>query len=96
VGTFISDVFRSLTRLSYVSDDNTSRVNAGQWSIALSRQQAEQAIAFHHAFAAEHPGLLSDSDIRTGDRRARFAALGRRAFYALNRRRLRLPDGGDG
>ncbi|HWK20784.1 MAG TPA: glycosyltransferase [Microbacteriaceae bacterium] len=72
------------------------RVNAGQWSIALSRQQAEQAIAFHHAFAAEHPGLLSDSDIRTGDRRARFAALGRRAFYALNRRRLRLPDGGDG
>lgn len=72
------------------------RVNAGQWSIALSRQQAEQAIAFHHAFAAEHLGVLTDSDIRTGDRRARLAALSRRAFYALNRRRLRLPDGGDG
>ena len=71
------------------------RVNAGQWSIALSRQQADQAIAFHHAFAVEHPGVLTEADVRAGDRRARFAALGRRAFYAVHRRRLRLPDGGE-
>ena len=71
------------------------RVNAGQWSMALARQQAAQTIEFHHAFAEEHPGVLTDSDIRFGDRRARFAALGRRAFYALYRRRLRLTDGGD-
>lgn len=69
------------------------RVNAGQWSIALSRQQADQAIAFHHRFAVEHPGVLSDADLRTGDRKARVAALGRRAFYALHRRRLMLADG---
>jgi len=69
------------------------RVNAGQWSVALAREQAAQAIRFHHAFAAEHPGVLAAGDLRVGDRRARRAALGRRAFYALHRRRLRLPDG---
>lgn len=68
------------------------RVNAGQWSIALSREQASQAIAFHHEFAADHPGVLTASDLRAGDRRARRAALSRRAFYALHRRRLRLGD----
>jgi len=70
------------------------RVNAGQWSVALARQQAEQADAFHHAFAAEQPGVLSEADLRTGERRVRLAALGRRAFYAVHRRRLRLPGGG--
>ena len=72
------------------------RVNAGQWSMALSREQAAQAIAFHHAFAAEHPGVLDPADLRVGDRRARRAALARRAFYVLHRRRLRLPVIGEG
>ncbi|HWL00873.1 MAG TPA: glycosyltransferase family A protein [Microbacteriaceae bacterium] len=72
------------------------RVNAGQWSIALSRHQAEQVIEFHHAFAAEHPGILTSSDLRTGDRKARVAALARRAFYKIHRRRLILPTDREG
>lgn len=74
---------------------STFRISAGQWSIALAREQASQTIAFHHAFAAEHPGVLDDEDLRVGDRRARFAALARRGFYALHRRRLTLPPGGE-
>jgi glycosyltransferase involved in cell wall biosynthesis len=70
------------------------RLNAGQWSMALAREQSAQAVRFHHAFAAKHPDLLTAADLRVGDRRARRAALGRRAFYALHRRRLRLPGGG--
>lgn len=66
------------------------RVNAGQWSIALSREQARQAIEFHHRFRDEHADVIDAADVRRGDRRARTAALARRAFYLVHRRRLRL------
>lgn len=66
------------------------RVNTGQWSVALSREQARQAIEFHHRFAVEHPGVLTERDVRIGDLRARAAAAARRVFYVVHRRRLRL------
>ncbi len=65
------------------------RVSAGQWSVALARSQAEQAIAFHRALRAEYPDIVSGSDIALGNARARANALGRRAVYLIHAKRLR-------
>lgn len=65
------------------------RVSAGQWSVALARQQARQAIAFHHWLAQAHPGLLSRRDLAVGDQAARSMAVARRLAYLWLRRRMR-------
>lgn len=57
------------------------RVNPGQWSVELSREQAAHARAFHHRLAAENPGLLSRSDLWMGDARATAMAFARRGTY---------------
>jgi len=65
------------------------RVSAGQWSVALARSQAEQAVAFHRRLRAEHPDIVSGADVAIGNARARANALGRRAVYMLHAKRLR-------
>ena len=65
------------------------RVNAGQWSVRLARQQASQAAAFHARLHARAPEAVRDEDVRVGNRRAQLAAAQRRAAYALLGRRLR-------
>jgi glycosyltransferase involved in cell wall biosynthesis len=67
------------------------RVNAGQWSIALVDRQAEQAKAYHRWVREQIPSRISTADVWTGNRRAELMALARRAFYTLNRSRLRTP-----
>ncbi|MBO9577362.1 MAG: glycosyltransferase family 2 protein [Microbacteriaceae bacterium] len=65
------------------------RVSAGQWSVALSRSQAAQAIGFHRAVRSAHPDIVSGADVAIGNARARANAFGRRAVYALHAKRLR-------
>jgi glycosyltransferase involved in cell wall biosynthesis len=57
------------------------RINPGQWSVRLAKDQAAHARAFHHLLARDHPGLLSTSDVRIGDARATAMAFVRRAAY---------------
>lgn len=66
----------------------TFRVNSGQWSVELARQQARQAADFHRSLAAAVPGLLSKGDIRLGNVRALAASFMRRAVYLLLRQRM--------
>ncbi len=69
------------------------RVNAQQWSVALSKDQADHACDFHHRIRAEHPDLLSAWDVRVGDVRAKNMAVLRRATYRWLRHRLNaVPD----
>ncbi|MGH8053008.1 MAG: glycosyltransferase family 2 protein [Stenotrophomonas sp.] len=64
------------------------RISAGQWSVRLTKQQSQQATAFHEDFAASHPGLLSAAELRRGNRRARWMAHVRRFAYMWLRRRM--------
>lgn len=64
------------------------RISATQWSVRLIQQQSSQAIAFHENFNASHPGLLSASDLRRGNRRAKWMAYARRVAYIWLRRRM--------
>jgi glycosyltransferase involved in cell wall biosynthesis len=57
------------------------RVSAGQWSVALARQQTAQAQGFHRALQAKHPTLFSNQDVRIGNARVVMMALIRRATY---------------
>lgn len=66
------------------------RVSAQQWSVKLAHTQAEHAARFHHIVARENPGLLSDGDVRLGDRKAAAMAWIRRSTYAYLRQRMRL------
>lgn len=59
----------------------TFRISHGQWSVALAKEQATHARAFHRAVDAEQPGLLSRRDRLVGDVRATGMALARRAVY---------------
>ena len=68
------------------------RVSSEQWSVKLAHTQAEHAAQFHHTVAAENPGLLSEGDVRLGDRKATAMAWIRRATYAYLRHRMRLQD----
>lgn len=67
------------------------RVNAGQWSVALASEQANQAAQFHRKMHVEHPEVVSQADVSRGNRRARLIALMRRAVYVAYSRRLRSP-----
>lgn len=64
------------------------RVNSGQWSVALAREQAAQAAAYHHDLAER--GVVSRVDARLGNAKARVTALLRRAVYIVFARRLRV------
>jgi len=64
------------------------RLSAGQWSVALVRQQVAQAQGFHRALQAEQPGLLSNRDVRLGNARVVLMASLRRATYFWLRRRM--------
>ncbi len=68
------------------------RVSSGQWSVNLTRQQAQQVIGMHHALAERHPGLLSGTDLLIGDTRARLMAHGRRLTYMWLGRRMRAAE----
>lgn len=57
------------------------RVSAGQWSVALARQQTAQAQGFHRALQAKQPTLLSDQDVRIGNARVVMMVLIRRGTY---------------
>jgi glycosyltransferase involved in cell wall biosynthesis len=57
------------------------RVSAGQWSVALARQQTAQAQGFHRALQAKQPTLLSDQDVRIGNTRVVMMVLIRRGTY---------------
>jgi len=57
------------------------RVSAGQWSVALARQQTAQAQGFHRALRAKQPTLLSDQDVRIGNARVVMMVLIRRGTY---------------
>lgn len=59
------------------------RINAGQWSVRLSRQQAAQAAAFHDDLLRLHPEVVSPADVRLGNAMVRLAALRRQAVYRL-------------
>jgi glycosyltransferase involved in cell wall biosynthesis len=65
------------------------RVSDQQWSVALMRSQAAQAKEFHRRLAAEHAGLLSQSDVRLGNGMAEVNALLRRGVYLWLGRRMR-------
>ena len=64
------------------------RISATQWSVRLVQQQSSQAIGFHEDFAARHPGLLTASELRRGNRRAKWMAYARRLAYIWLRRRM--------
>ncbi len=64
------------------------RLRAGQWSVALAKEQARQVVAFHTALAREYPGLLSRTDLRRGRVMALALARARRVVYRGLRRRM--------
>ena len=64
------------------------RINAGQWSVRLMKQQATQAIAFHEGLRELHPGLLSAAETRIGNWRAISMSIVRRTAYFWLRRRM--------
>lgn len=68
------------------------RVNAGQWSVRLAGEQAEQAIRFHERLARTTSGIVRRSDVAIGNVRARFNALARRVVYAWLGRRMSKAD----
>ena len=65
------------------------RLNGGQWSVALAASQADQAREMHEWLRAEAPEILSASDVRVGNLRARLMSYGRRMVYAILARRMR-------
>ncbi|WP_292831724.1 glycosyltransferase family 2 protein [Microbacterium sp.] len=66
----------------------TFRMSTAQWSVALSRDQAQQARAFHHWLRAHHPEVLSATDVVRGDVRATLMAHARRASYWVLKKRM--------
>lgn len=81
-----------LLRGDYLPIDRTLaafRVNDTQWSVALVDEQSSQAKAYHAWCREQAPETISAADVRLGDRRAELMALARRAYYALNSRRMR-------
>ncbi len=64
------------------------RVSAGQWSVRLAAEQAQQTIAYYRWLRAEHPGVLSRMDEIIGSGRARINAILRRLVYAYMAKRM--------
>lgn len=67
------------------------RVSDTQWSVRLTAEQSAQAAAFHRRLHAEHPDVISRSDVAIGNATAHVAALRRRGAYAVLGRRMQAP-----
>ncbi|KRB36260.1 glycosyltransferase family 2 protein [Microbacterium sp. Root180] len=67
----------------------TFRMSVTQWSVALVREQSDQARGFHAWLLAEHPEVVSATDVRIGDVRSTAMARARRLSYRLLERRMR-------
>lgn len=67
----------------------TFRMSASQWSVALVRDQAAQAKAFHRALHREHPSAVSAVDVVVGNARASLMARARQVSYWILKRRMR-------
>ena len=92
LATYCAVLLRGGTFVAVPGSLSAFRVSASQWSVALMREQANQAIGFFRELADAHPGLLSQRDLLLGSARARLNALGRRAVYRWLAHRMR-PDG---
>lgn len=68
------------------------RVSAGQWSVRLTRQQAESAAQMHRQLAELAPHAISAGDVRRGNLMARVRSWQRRLAYLYLGRRMR-PEG---
>lgn len=65
------------------------RVSDSQWSVRLTKQQAEQAIAFHDWIHEHRPDVVSNTDRVLGNVRARINARMRRVAYLYLGRRMK-------
>lgn len=77
---------------SFVPDDAvgaTFRLSATQWSAVLIASQARQARQFHARVRAEHPDVVSRTDVLLGNVRATIMARLRRLSYTVLRWRSR-------
>lgn len=82
---------RVLLRGDFIPDTEVGaafRMNSNQWSVALTRHQAEQARALHGWMRSHHPEILSAGDVRIGDGRAFLLARARKLSYSILRRRM--------
>lgn len=66
----------------------TFRISSGQWSVALSKSQSQQYIAFTEWVQRTYPGVVTDADRRASDRKARMMELKRRGAYLVLRSRM--------
>ena len=64
------------------------RISDSQWSVRLFAEQAEQAIGFHNWMAKTRPDVVSATDRRIGNTRARVMAQVRRLAYIWLGRRM--------
>lgn len=63
------------------------RLSSQQWSVRLAKRQAQEAARFHQAARELAPNVITPSDVRLGNLRAKMVALQRRAAYvALGKR----------
>lgn len=67
----------------------TFRMSATQWSVALVREQSDQAKAFHRGVRREHPEAVGRLDVIMGNARAVLMARARQASYWFLKRRMR-------
>ncbi len=64
------------------------RLSSTQWSVRLTRAQAESAATMHRQLADLAPDTLSAADVRRGNRMARLRAWQRRLAYLYLGRRM--------
>lgn len=83
---------RVLMRGDFVPDTEvgaTFRMSTTQWSVALVKDQASQARAYHQWVRDAYPGSVSGGDVAYGDLRASLMARARRFSYKVLERRMR-------
>lgn len=67
----------------------TFRLSEAQWSAQLSREQANDVVAFHRRLDETHPGLVSRVDLGLGNARAYANSWARRLAYVWLRKNPR-------
>lgn len=67
----------------------TFRMSTTQWSVALVKDQASQARAYHEWVRDAYPGSVSGGDVAYGNLRASLMARARRLSYRVLERRMR-------